>query len=113
MAWACPEAEAAASDSTSADRIALMGLLLEGGARRSRSACFGRARRLGPRWLAGVHDLRGLVHFAGQQQGRRLERAVYALQDGFALVGGRLAQHPVDHLGLHAGVADADAQAPV
>jgi hypothetical protein len=35
-----------------------------------------------------------------------------ALGDRLALVGGRLAEHVVDDLGLDAGVADAEAQAP-
>jgi hypothetical protein len=77
-----------------------------------RSDAFG-ARRLRARRLAGVHQQGGLVHFAGEQRGHGLERARNALFDRGALVGRRLFQHPVDDLGLHARMPDAQPQAPI
>ena len=77
----------------------------------SPAPAFGRGG-FGPRRL-GVDLHHRALHLAGQQQVERRQRLRRCLLDRLALVGRRLAQHVVDHLGLHARVADAQAQAPV
>src|SRR4051812_35164846 len=71
------------------------------------------ARRLGPRRLARVNEQRRLVHFTGEQRGHGLQRARNALLDRGALVGCGLLQYPVHDFGLHARMANTQAQAPV
>lgn len=56
---------------------------------------------------------RGLVHFACDKTRYGLEGAVNALVNGDPVVEGRLLQHPVNHFGLDAWVANPEAQAPI